>query len=130
MKNEIKGNKLILTIDADEQAELRRMKEDDPDRFRSDVAMFEFFERLTANSELDWIDPGHDHTGDLTDAPMLGILGNETTKAEGPYGYRQVGHWGGKNHYQPLTHRWAFMNYALRSPLEDLLEKGEVVFTC
>jgi len=107
--DENKVGKLVITIDADEQAELR-----------------ELIEPLVCNSELQWINP--EDTGDLTDAPMLGILGEESTENTGPFGAIQCGFWDGKPRFQPILNRWAFMESALRSPLEDLLEKGEVVF--
>jgi len=123
--DENKVGKLVITIDADEQAELRELKEES-DNFQSDRDMHDFLEPLVCNSELQWINP--EDTGDLTDAPMLGILGEESTENTGPFGAIQCGFWDGKPRFQPILNRWAFMESALRSPLEDLLEKGEVVF--
>jgi len=60
---------------------------------------------VTCNSGLQWIDASE--TGDLTSAPMLGFkdLENDT-----------------------VLDRWAFMDYQVRSVLEDLRDTGKVVF--
>lgn len=113
-------SKLIITADESERSEMR---END---FKSDKALYESFEKLIANSELQWINP--EDTGDLTDAPMLGILGDIGPNVTGPR--ILVGAWGTPpiSNYFEINERWAFMDYALRSPLEDLILKGEVVF--
>ena len=90
---------LLITIDEDEQQELREF-----DEIQSDQSMFEFFESLICNSELDWVDPSE--TGDLTSAPMLGVRGENDT----------------------IIERWAFMDYQIKSVLEDLLNEGAVQF--
>lgn len=124
MEYRINGNKLIVTVDSDERAELHELQSE-PD-FQSDVVMYEFLEPLVANSELQWI--GSEDTGDMTEAPMLGILGKESNEESGPYGSIHVGHWDGKNWYQPIVSRWAFMNYQIKSPLNDLVDSGEAIF--
>ena len=91
---------LTITVNESERNELTQM-----DHIQSDKALYDFFEYLIANSELQWISP--EETGDLTDAPMLGI----------------------KNEKDIVEERWAFMDYMLRSPLEDLKEKEKVVFS-
>lgn len=125
-------DRLTITVDADEQKELAELKAEDPDHFQSDDALYDFLERLTCNSELDWVNP--EQTGDLTDAPMLGIYGEVQTEESGPYGARHVGCWNdegdtlNKPRFEPILQRWGFMEYQLRSPLDDLLNNGKAVF--
>ena len=118
-------DRLTITADAEDLAELAELKTDDPDGFGNDRMMVEFFEDLLANSELDWIDAAD--MGDLTDAPMLGIRGDEQDHKSGPFGVTHCGHWDEKDWYQPITHRWGFMDYQVRSLLDDLLDRGEAV---
>jgi hypothetical protein len=101
MKYTISNDKKTLTIKTQfgERALLRKL-----DEIQSDKAMIEFFEHLTCNSELEWIDAAD--TGDLTDAPMLG-----TTDESGK-----------------VLSRWALMDYQVRGPLEDLRDTGKAVF--
>ena len=95
--------RLTLTVDPAERFELWGMDEE----IHQDDTMYEFFEHLVCNSELEWITP--EWTGDLTDAPMLGFYergaGNEIEVIE----------------------RWAWMSYAVRSLLEELRDKGVAV---
>lgn len=114
-----------LTIKADDQerAALRLMGDD----IQSDAAMHEVLESIVCNSELNWLLP--EWTGDLTDAPMLGILGQLTTTPGGML----AGCWPDeqgimRTWHHPVVERWAFMQYEARSPLEDLRDRGEVVF--
>lgn len=84
----------------------------------------DILEPIVCNSELEWISEGA--TGDLTSAPMLGILGEVR-----PYFHRDKGlpHvYAGPNLIQEIVERWAFMDYQVRSVLEDLRDKGEAVF--
>ena len=60
-------SQLVLTVDEDERALLCELGE----AIHRDMTMYEFFEHLVCNSELEWITP--ERTGDLTDAPMLGL---------------------------------------------------------
>lgn len=100
MEYVVEGKYLIITIDADEQRELQDRRDEDP-AFDSDSVMYDVFEPLVANSELDWVDPSV--TGDLTGAPILGYP-------------------------DALENRWGFMDYALRSPQSDLAGFGRAVF--
>lgn len=86
----------------------------------------EVMERLLADSCLEWIPDGS--TGDLTSAPMLGILGEEDDDKVEHFGSVLSGHWGMSDHHRPIIARWAYMEYALRSFLDDLAEKGECVW--
>ena len=118
--------KLVITADEEERELLRQQREEDPDLFVSDAAMHDAFDSLLANSALEWIDPSD--TGDLTSAPMLGILSPEQPGGNGEYGKVLVGRWDGQTWYCGIEHRWAFMNYQVRSPLEDLADTGLAVF--
>ena len=97
--------RLTITVDDQERQHLRELEQ-----IERDHAMTGFLEPLTCNSDLEWINPAD--TGDLTDAPMLGIrfFNNETRK-------------------ETVLERWAFMDYQVRSVLEDLRDKGEAIFT-
>ena len=100
---------LIIEIDKDEIQELVEMGEE----IHSDRAMFDFFEKLICNSELEWIPERA--TGDLTNAPMLGI-----------YEYDPELNSGDGEHF--LSEHWAFMSYEVVSVLEILRDNGKAVF--
>lgn len=123
---------LIISVDADEQKELREWPRDrnlpdhTPDSIGSDDAMHEFLEPLTRNSELEWIPEGT--TDDLTSAPILGILGEVQRDDATPRGYGGPKINAGCGMFQPILERWAFMDYQVRSVLEDLRDKGQAVF--
>jgi len=126
MKHIISPDRKTLTIYVDDQerADLRELGE----AIQTDANMHDFLEPLTCNSELQWTDPAW--IGDLTSAPMLGILGGYRPVTSGglcpsgPYGHKPAG----PGRFQPILERWAFMDYQMRSVLEDLREKGESVF--
>jgi hypothetical protein len=119
--------KLTITIDADEREMLRRMDREGPDSIQSDKAMHEFFEPLIANSELEWINPAD--TGDLTDAPMLGILGESRRDDATPRGYQGPKIYCGTGMIQPILERFGFADYQVVSVLETLRDRGEVIFS-
>lgn len=102
----ISEDRRTLTILANEakRQELRERED-----VQSNDALTEVFERMVCNSELDWINPAD--TGDLTSAPMLGVQFFDNDKRE-----------------TVILERWAFMDYQVRSVLEDLRDKGEAVF--
>lgn len=110
---------LTIYVNAEERKFL-----DDVGNISSDAPMYDFFEHLTCNSELEWIDPSL--TGDLTSAPMLGIFGEERvfTKEDATIPHRVTG----PDMIQEVEARWAFMDYAVRSVLEELRDKGQCVF--
>ena len=119
---------LILTVDDDERAEIKALLADNPDKPGIDLES-EVLERLIANSELDWVCPSETH--DLTDAPMLGIRGDQSRFADLPedrHGETNVGGDEGGPWFAPITHRWAYMSYALRSFLTDLIDNGQTAF--
>jgi hypothetical protein len=114
---------------------LRERHDEDPDAFDSDAVLYDLFEHFTGNSEYDWLAEGT--TGDLTSAPMLGVLGQEVpgpaSLSEPGSGYLNVGRWPDKwgesqLWYQPVIERFAFMNYMVTSPQRELLERGEAFF--
>lgn len=120
MKYRISTDRKTLTIicDPDELAE--------PQDLHSDKAMHDFLEPLTCNSELEWVRP--EDAGDLTGAPMLGILAEER-----PYFHEDatVSHRiTGPNLIREIQERWAFMDYQVSSVLERLKQNGYVNFTC
>ena len=98
-------NTLALIADDDDRRNLAEMKADDPKQFGTIQSEIEALEPLIANSELDWIDPAE--CGDLTDAPILGIREEDGVPLE----------------------RWGFMDYQVRTFLDDLIETGRAVFT-
>lgn len=100
IKDEKTENSLILHL-VDKKI-LNEVKEDYPnDEFISDNAMYDFFEGFIANSEWEWITP--EEIGALTDAPILGIR-DENEEVIEAYGY---------------------MNYAIRSILQDFDDYGK-----
>jgi|SRR5688572_8467707 len=118
--------RLVIKADEAERKELREIQECGGD-CQCDVSMHDFLEPLTCNSELEWIPEGV--TGDLTSAPMLGILGEPTPGAGGILAGRWPDSAGiSQGWFQPILERWAFMDYQVRSVLEDLRDKGEAVF--
>jgi len=100
-------SRLTITADAAERCELRQLTECG-DGICSDATMVSFLESITCNSELDWIPEGE--TGDLTSAPMLGIR-----------------EWEPMKHEYVVLERWAWLDYQVRSLLEDLRDNGEAV---
>lgn len=104
MQAKIKKNgNLVITCTMEEQKELRRMQEEDPDAFKTNWTMDQVFESLIANSEYQWIAP--ETIGALTDAPILGI-----------------------DHESADVDAWGFMDYAITSPQEELLKHRKCIF--
>lgn len=122
-------SRLTIYVSKTERKVLRSYPEEGRDSIHADSTMIAFLESLVCNSELSWIQP-HE-TGDLTDAPMLGILGEEGLRDHTVFlpnhGLRDSGHDGHNALAQPILERWAFMSYAVRSLLQDLRDKGEAV---
>ena len=132
MNHTISKDRKTLTIHADaaERQELADI-ETCGGHIACDVSMHDFLEPITCNSELEWLPEGA--TGDLTSAPMLGILGDDQMRMQGvppsgPYGIIETGFNGHADTFQPILERWAFMDYQVRSVLEDLRDRGEAVF--
>jgi hypothetical protein len=116
---------LIITADEEERVALRELREEQ-DGWGTIRCECEALEHLLANSELQWIDPSD--TGDLTDAPILGILGDDQREHIGPYGSVKIGQDRQGGWYAPILERWGYMPYALRSFLNDLVDDGKAVF--
>jgi hypothetical protein len=123
-------DKEALTLTADEEA-----REDIRELIESESHCgwrwmeVETLDWLTSNSELQWVSAVD--TGDMTDAPMLGIVGGEneeTRENKGPFGAVYVGGDEKGPIYAPILERWGFMDYAVRSFLEDLISEGKAVF--
>lgn len=126
----VSENRNTLTLRADKAAlqELRELRDESPDWGRCAMEA-EVCEYLVANSELDWLSAAD--TADLTDAPILGITASEEEKSRkqtGHYGSILVGGDSDGNWYLPISERWGYEPYQIRSFLDDLLEKGEAVF--
>ncbi len=134
----ISADRRSLTIRADDEAraELRSLKAetcdaDDCGEWGTDRMMEDIFEQLICNSELEWIRP--ETCYDLTDAPILGILGTEEEAAQCTpaqwEAYRANRNGSGIQYDRPVIERWGYLSYAMRSPLDDLLDRGEAGFT-
>lgn len=122
MKYQILGSNLIITIDPEEQRELQQNIDEN-----GEPSLEDCLEPLVCNSELAWIFP--EETGDLTDAPMLGILGEEQPGA----GSRFAGLHVDENNmmqswFHPILNRWAYMDYQVKSPVLELAKNGRIVF--
>ena len=119
---------LILTADEETRKEIRELVEDEREKGWQWLEV-EALDWLTSNSELQWVTALD--TGDMTDAPMLGIVASEdeeTRENRGPFGAVYVGRDKKGPIYAPILERWGFMDYAVRSFLEDLMNAGEAVF--
>lgn len=131
----ISPDRRTLTIHADHKAreELREMQ-DEHENFESNDALYEALEHLICNSELLLIAP--EVCGDMTDAPILGITSKAEPRDESRDGDGAIlcGRWPdeagiARNWVEPVIERWCYMDYALRSPITDLILNGSAVFT-
>jgi hypothetical protein len=120
MKYSYDEDKLTITLEPEDKIEL-----EDIDNLSLDSNMCLFFDSLLGNSELEWVNP--EDTGDLTDAPMLGIT-TEDANSQPVYGKVYVGSWDKEDHYANIIYRWAFMDYQIISVLERLKKEGQVTF--
>lgn len=138
MKYHIDENKnLIITADEEDQQELQELKSEYEEKgmsFGCDDALYAAFEQLICNSELQWSDAST--IAALTSAPVLAIFREEMViEPDSAYkeqgicvGYQITGQDHDVRFGQKVIQAWAFMDYALRSPQEDLLEYGKAVF--
>jgi hypothetical protein len=137
MKHEISEDRSKLTIffTDKEREELRELPEaiepGSRHTIHSNATMCDYLEPLTCNSELEWTDS--DITGDLTDAPMLAIFGEDERLPIGKewdvlQGTMLAGRHGGNTWVRPVLERWLFADYMVRSVLEVLRDYGQVVF--
>src|SRR4029077_7341544 len=121
-------SQLVITVTPEEQEQLRAYRQRDEQgelkdyepRFQSDDFLHDLLEEMTTNDEYTWLPEGT--TGDITSAPMLGILGDEIEflKPDIPEcsGFFP---WSSGS-CRPVLERWAFMDYALTSPQGELAE--------
>lgn len=93
---------LILKADTEDRDALKGLASETGEFGYS--AEYDALEHLIANSELSWIQP--EEIGALTSAPILGFRD-------------------GKDN---VTNAWAFMDYQVRSFVQDLIDKGRAVF--
>ena len=121
------GN-MILSVDAEERALLQTLKDEDPDAFVTDGFMFDYFEDFIGNNEYQWTRP--EYCGALTDAPMLAIYGTERAlkECEDQEYLNIVGRWDNTTWVEDVEQAWAFMDYQVTSPQEQLLETGKSVW--
>ena len=108
------GKNLVITADDEERETLLDQRKADSIAFEWDTTMYDLLGDLIANSELQWIDAGQAGYGDLTDAPMLGVLENDGGDCQ-------------CDHCCMWT-RWAFMDYQVCSVQGRLADDGRVVF--
>ena len=129
---------LVITVNKKEQrrlaAYMRRSDNGKLDkfepRFDSDDFLYELLMPMFTDDCFTWLPEGT--TGDLTSAPMVGILGDEMpgppSKEAECSGLHNCGQWeiNGevRDIYEPVLHRWAFMDYAVTSPQRELAETG------
>jgi len=98
--------RLTLIADDESRENLKEIAKDNPDWFGTIDCECVTLDQLICNSELWWIMP--EEAGVLTDAPILGFRSNE----EGAM----------------VTECWAYMQYEVRSFLDDLIADGKAVF--
>lgn len=124
----LNGDLEISFSDDTEFSSLREVKADRGDEFASDDVMYELFERLIANSELQWSRP--EYIGALTSAPILAIYGEprKLKLGENVKHFNLFGHWNNATWVQDVVKAWGYMNYQIRSPQEDMLKDGFVIF--
>lgn len=130
----ISPDRKTLTITADDETKriIRENRDDhDDDYAGTDKEMFDLFDDVLPNCSFEWVNPSE--TGDLTEAPMLGLFGEdeevEPVDNEVPAGFRLSGHDGKTCRAQPILWRWAWMSYAVESLIDHLLEHGEAHLT-
>lgn len=138
MKYHLDENKnLVITADEEDQRALQELNSEYEEKgmcFGCDDALYAALEQLICNSELQWSDAGT--IGALTSAPVLAIFGEEMViEPDSAYkehgicvGYQITGQDQEVMFGQKVIQAWAFMDYAVRSPQQDLLEYGEAVF--
>ena len=117
---------LIIRADDTEREMLKELANDQGE-FTGD-AEYQALDGLICNSELAWIRP--EEIGALTSAPILGLRGEARpiTPDINPDYVHVVGHWDNKTWYEPVEAAWGFMDYQVRSFVQDLIDTGKAVF--
>jgi hypothetical protein len=125
----LENGDMKFTIDAEDRELLKTLEAEDPDHFKTDAFMYDWFESFVANNEYQWVRP--EECGALTSAPMLGIYAKERELREGENTdfLSVVGHWDNKTWVQDVESVWAFMDYLVISVQERLMRDGEAVLT-
>ena len=126
------GN-LRLTASRELIDSLHESQESDPDYFDTTQHLWEVLEDLNNETDYEYCEPAW--AGALTDAPMIAVF--ECEEKPLPKGLRVQAHayynTASEFHqkdgtisetYRPVAQCWAFMDYALRNPLEDMLSQG------
>jgi hypothetical protein len=115
----INPERTLLTVTFNEQerailVDLRGDNEKDPEQkearrraFDCETTLYDVFEWLTANSDLDWVLP--QETGALTDAPLLGIRYEDDDRTY-------------------VDEVWGYADYMVTNPLDDAIAAGEITF--
>lgn len=125
-------DRLVMTATRRERRHLTALRRTHPDRFGTLDCLVAALEEMTGDDEFVWLPEGT--TGDLTAAPMLGVLGEEEdapagwTRETGGAGLYPVwvGPTGGR--VCPVLARWAFLDDAVTSPLDALADEGEATW--
>jgi hypothetical protein len=109
----LEDDRLRIYLEEGDLEVLEQFAKDQCESFDSDNSMYEVFEHLLCNSELQWSSP--ELIGALTSAPILCICeqGEEELDDE-----------------DRVLQAWAFMDYQVRSPQQDLLDYGECFWQC
>lgn len=93
---------LLIFAEGALREELKAAREETPSVYYSDVFLWDVLEPVWTNGLCCSIRP--EDVGALTDAPMLCEGINDDGKPQGRF--------------------WAYMNYQVRSPLDDLADEG------
>jgi hypothetical protein len=106
-------NGLKIKLDRGEKTRIKELKQERGE-IHSTFAMLDFFDHFLGNAEFNWIQP--EQVCALTSAPMLGVYGyaNDEDMEKGEN--------------EIITEAYAYMDYAVCSPLEELLKYGEIFF--
>ncbi len=131
----LKDDRLRIYLQEGDREELQQLADEYGESFNSDDVMYEVFEPLLCNSDLQWSSP--DRISALTGAPVLCVLLHEEEPINDmdEVGYIMVGSWPDSQGMtriwgEKIIQAWAFMDYAVRSPQEDLLKYGECFWDC
>ena len=131
MKYRYDDYELTLEAEPEDLEQLQEILKSRDGDFWSAEEEVDFMEGLLADSELEWLSAMD--CGDLTSAPILGITdhGEVYSKEDIPdtavgsqFAYSDMG----VDWFVPIISRWGYMDYEVRSFLDDLLETGKAVF--
>jgi hypothetical protein len=131
---ELKSGWMRVTPSEEERNDLRERRESDPDSWGSDLNEREAVSDSLFAAGYDWVRP--EESGDLTSAPMFGLRGSELPipermTNENDRGDLCVTYWDNNKRegtFAPVLKRWAYMNYAVRTFLDDMIDDGHADF--